>query len=229
MQSKQILSIGLVAATLALGALAATPAQAQFQVRFASGVGSIPDINAAEAAIVNPGATLTAFSPFAVINFGPGGIGGGSPFPGGLSDNFALESLGRLTFNTAGAYVFRVISDDGFRLRTGVDANGAGGVTYSEFTTQRASGTTDGGVVNALAGNFLDTRLTYFEAAGGEDVELSYSRDGGVFQLVGSTADITVSNIGPVTVPESGTVGLMISGFASILGGVLVRRRIAKK
>ncbi|MBC8135221.1 MAG: hypothetical protein H8F28_04935, partial [Fibrella sp.] len=209
MQFKHLSFVGLVAVAVTTAAVVATPAQAQFQVRVAYNAGAISDINGAEAVIANPAATVSAFSPFSVINFlgdgSNGAFGGDSVFPDGRSftNNFALESLGRLTFNTAGSYVFRVTSDDGFRLRTGVDANGAGGVVYSEFVGQRGTGSTDGVVLNALVGTVVDTRLTFFEAGGGESLELQYSRDGGAFQLVGSTQEIAVSNIAPVTVPES--------------------------
>jgi len=230
MKSNYLFCIGVLSAVLSIGAIAASPAQAQFQVRVGYNAGVINNINEGEAALTNPGATISAFSSFSVINFGPGGIGGGSNFPDGRSgtDDFVLEALGRLTFNTAGAYVFRVTSDDGFRLRTGVDAMGAGGATYSEFFGQRASGSTDGAVFAALSGSLLDTRLTYFERGGGEDVELSYSLEGGAFQIVGSTSDITVSAIPAATVPEAGTVGLMLTGCAGMLG-VMIRRRGAKK
>ncbi len=198
----------------------ATAAHAQFFVRTVDGPG------AANVSSINIAETILASEPtagggqFGVINFVGGGtdadFSGGVAFSGGLgnTDNFAMEALARIIFNTPGTYVFQVNSDDGFRLRRDVNADGSGGTVYSEFITPRGPFDTDGPAITippATVG-FTNIRLTYFELNGGEEIEFSYSLNGGPQQLVGSTGDITVQSI-----PEPASlalIGVGLTGFA---------------
>jgi hypothetical protein len=227
--SLSFVAVTRLAAATVLFCLAAAPqfAHAQFQVRTADPTGASPgalqtieDINEAEQ-LFSPanGANISGFSSIPTISFGA--------FPNGMSgtEDFALEALARLTFNTAGNYVLRVSSDDGFRLRTGVAANGTGGSVYSEFLGERASGATDGSAFSAAAGSFQDIRLTYFERGGGEEVFFSYSLNGSGFQTVGATSDISVSAI-PVSTaaaPEPSALALLAPALS--LAGIVIRRR----
>ena len=204
--------------TLLAGAAAAlaSTAEAQFNVRTvdAPGATSILNIDQAE--------TLLATQPtaggggFGVINFRGSGTDadfpGGVNFPGALggTDHFAMEALARIIFNTPGAYVFQVNSDDGFRLRRGVNLDGSGGTVYSEFGTPHGPLDTDGPVITIppVTLGFENFRLTYFEAVGGEEIEFSYSLNGGPQQLVGSTGDLTVQPI-----PEPASFALFGTGF----------------
>ena len=222
----------------ALGAFVAfaPSAHAQFRVRTVSNAGTIGTINAAETAFLSQTATISGFSNYSVINFAGGGgggsISGDNPFPNSLSgtDDFALEAFTSLTFNAAGSYVFRVGSDDGFRLRTGVNADGTGGTIYSEQVNPRGPANTDGAALTQSAGSASNLRLTYFERGGGEEVEFSYSRNGGAFVLVGSTSDITVSpTVGPgFAAPEPGSFALLVSGLFAGVGMMRIRRRRSK-
>lgn len=202
-------------------AVLATAAHAQFVVRTVDGPGSgnISDINLAESILASQPTVGSGL--FGVINFVGGGsdadFPGGVAFPGGFgnTDNFAMEVLARLTINTPGTYVFQVNSDDGFRLRRDVNLDGSGGTVYSEFVNPRGPVDTDGPAVTippATVG-FTNIRLTYFELNAGEEIEFSYSLNGGPQQLVGSTGDITVQPI-----PEPGSlvlIGVGLMGFGA--------------
>ena len=152
---------------------------------------------------------------FATLNFVGGGSDGDFPggvsFPGGLggTDDFALEAVGALIF-TPGSYVFRVNSDDGFRLNIG-------GSLYSEFVSPRGPVGTDGPAIIIPSGvvGYSLFRLTYFEHIGGEEIEFSYSRNDGPQQLVG-TGEITVQQV-----PEPSSLALL----GICLGRFAMRRR----
>ena len=208
----------LVSATITL----ASTVEAQFSVRIvdAPGATEITDINLAESLLISQPALGSGL--FGTINFVGGGsdgdFSGGVAFPGGAggSENFALEALGVILVNVTGSYIFRVNSDDGFRLYRDVNPDGTGGTVYSEFVGPRGPVNTDGPALAISAGTSGVGRLTFFEGHGGEEVELSYSRDGGPFKLVGSTGDITVQPI-----PEPGSLALLGIGLA----GFAARRR----
>jgi hypothetical protein len=174
-------------------------AQAQFSVRgIDAPTGSTNDINQAETLLASQ-PTAGTDSP-AVINYFDGAsdatFPGGTLFPGlGNTEYYALDATGFLTFNTAGSYVFRVNSDDGFRLRFN-------GNVVSEFVNPRGPGFTDTAPILFSVGSTTSLRLTYFEQAGGDEVELSYSLNGGPQALVGSSNDITVRAVATGTVPE---------------------------
>ena len=208
----------LAGAVLAL----ASNAEAQFSVRIvdAPGATEITDINLAESLLLSQPTLGTGL--FNTVNFvgsgSDGDFSGGVAFPGGVggTDNFALEAIGVILVNVTGSYIFRVNSDDGFRLFRDVNPDGTGGTVYSEFTGPRGPFNTDGPALAISAGTSGVGRLTYFDKIGGEEVELSYSLNGGPFKLVGSTGDITVQPI-----PEPGSLALLGAGFA----GFAARRR----
>lgn len=200
----------------------ATTAHAQFSVRIvdAPGATEITDIDVAESLLLSQ-PTLASGS-FGTINFVGGGSDGDFPggvaFPGGVggTENFALEVLTLISVNVTGSYIFRVNSDDGFRLYRDVNPDGTGGTVYSEFVGPRGPFNTDGAALVISAGTSGVGRLTFFENHAGEELELSYSLNGSPFRLIGSTGDITV---GPI--PEPGALALLGAGLA----GFAVRRR----
>ena len=204
----------------ALAVLAlATAAEAQFSVRGidAPGATNITNIDQAESLLASEPTFGTIQSP-AVINYfdgtAAGDVAGDTVFPGlGATDQFALDATGFLTFNTLGNYVFRVHSDDGFRLRFD-------GSLLSEFTGPRSPGATDAPVFSPLSlGSVVGVRLTYFEQAGQSELEFSYSLNGGPQTLVGASNDITVRSTRIVPgVPEPATtLGLFGLAMAAIV------------
>ena len=122
-----------------------------------------------------------------------------------------MEALATIIFNTPGVYIFQINSDDGFRLRKDVNSDGSGGAVYSEFVTPRGPLDSNGAGITIPPATIGSTniRLTYFEQFGGEEIEFSYSLDGGPQQLVGSTGDLTV-----LPIPEPGSLALLGAGFA---------------
>ena len=179
---------------------------------------NIVNIDQAESLLITEPTFGTHFP--SVINYAAGGdadFGGGFAFPGlSGTDDYALDAIGFLTFNTAGSYVFQVNSDDGFRLRLN-------NVVVSEFVGTRGPGDTNTSPLSFAAGDTSSLRLTFFERAGGDEIELSYSLNGGEQTLVGSSSDITVS----ATVPDHATTfGLLSLSMASIM---VFRNRAAKR
>src|SRR5687767_1953388 len=160
--------------TISLVAGMTGTAQAQFSVRGVFGGNpTIDDINEAEAVLGSP----AIGSPYALVNFvgegGDGEFGGGVSFPGipNNSSDFAIEALGTITINNAGSYVFRVNSDDGFRLWTGVNTDGTGGSVLSEFVNPRGPAPTDSAPLVLPGGFSTRGRLTFFERGGGDELE----------------------------------------------------------
>ena len=199
----------------------ASSVNAAFIVRGIDAPTVVGNINQAESLLITQPTVGTHFP--SVINYTDGGdamFGGGFAFPGlSGTDDYALDAIGFLTFNTAGNYVFRVNSDDGFRLRLN-------NVVVSEFVGTRGPAPTDTSALSFAAGATSSLRLTFFERDGGDEIELSYSRNGGEQTLVGSSSDITVSAT-PAQVPDHATTfGLLSLSMASIM---VLRNRAAKR
>ena len=204
--------------TAAVLALAAATVHGQFFVRTVkapTGI-EINDINQAAALLASEPTVGSGF--FDVVNF----VGAGSDadfaqgvsFPGflGDTDDFAIEASGYLSFNRPGTYVFQINSDAGFRFSV-ANAPATTGVVLAEFVGPRsAPGDTNSAalVLPPTTVGYVDVSLTYFERSGGEEIEFSYSLDGGPQQLVGSTSDITIFQI-----PEPTAFALAVIGVLS--------------
>ncbi|SEB54086.1 Carbohydrate binding module (family 6) [Nocardioides exalbidus] len=112
---------------------------------------------------------------------------------GGLQDNFLVHVLANLTIDTAGTYMFRLISDDGSELLIDdelvVDHDGLHGDTAMDGSVTLASG------VHSL-------RINYFEATNGERLTLQWRKPGETaFTLVPSSVLSTEADVTRVTAP----------------------------
>ena len=221
-----------ILSTLFFVVVLVTTAHGQFFVRSAkapAGV-EINDINQAGLLLFSPpNFGLTVGSGFYdVINF----VGAGSDadfaqgvnFPGfiGDTDDFAIAATGYLSFNRPGMYVFQINSDAGFRFSVS-NAPMTTGVTLAEFVGPRSvpADTNTLAISISLEGTFhpLDFYLSYFERAGGEEIEFSYSLDGSPQRLVGSTNDITISQIPEPTALILAGIGALFSFQRRRCGG----------
>jgi hypothetical protein len=222
-----------IGVALGLLCLSAAPASAQYVVRFvdAEAGTQLNTVADTDALLNNPpaGVTQVTVRP-TVINYAGNG-GDGNSFPGGVpfpdpfnnTDDFAMEALFLTRFVTAGSYVFRVNSDDGFQLRIGVSPTGAGGTVFMEADLNRAPADTDSTAQNLTAGQTFANRLIFWERGGGEEIDLQYSLNGGAFQLVGANpAEIVVTPI-----PEPTTLALAGAGLLGVVVGGYRRKRAA--
>ena len=136
-----------------------------------------------------------------VVNFvGDAGTDGrfedGSPFlHGGDPSNLALRATGTLVVPQGGPWTFCVNSDEGFRLKIG-------NVTVMSFTGRRTPVDTFVTRTSLAAGNHA-IELTYFEADGGDEVELSaapgtHDSFSSFFKLIGDTANGGLPVLAPV-------------------------------
>jgi hypothetical protein len=222
-------AIALLAGGLSLAAVA-VPASAQWQVRTVDGGDpEINDINEGETILDNPATPTAGTDTPDVINYSGeadiGLIGGDATFPGGVggTEDFALEGLGVVDIigGTTGTFNLVVNSDDGYRVRVdGTVPND--GVDALEFTAQRDDPDAGAQVVTTTLNDGDVVRLTFFERAGGDNVEFFADSDGNLGTtgdqfLVGSAA----SGIDIVPIPEPATAGLL--GLGAL--GLLARRR----
>ena len=160
----------------------------------------------------NNAADFTVQNP--AISYGDTGF---YPFPTGIGDtnNFFMRFTGLIEVFTAGSYVFRVNSDDGFFLF--ID-----GELVSEFPGPRGAADTDTAFMVLSPGGH-SVELYYFEFAGGDNVIFSYSLDDGAFQTVGTTGDIntvTLSLDAALTINEDSAAASLFS--ASVLDPSMV-------
>jgi len=138
---------------------------------------------------------------------------------GGDTNDYAVLSTGRLVITQAGSYVFATTSDDGARMR--LDSNNDGIFDFSLVDDNlQGQGAPDLSAPVTLTPGAYAIEYRWWERAGGDGAELSASRDGGAFFIVGNDegGGLNVSQI-----PEPGAAGL---GVLSLLG-LLARRRRA--
>jgi len=111
----------------------------------------------------------------------------------GLSNQFASETLANVTITTAGEYAFRLISDDGARLK--VD-----GTTLITHDGTHAATGKDGTVT--LDAGYHSLRIDHFDAQGGQQVTLQWKPPGASdFVLVPASVLSTEADVVRVTAP----------------------------
>ncbi len=111
----------------------------------------------------------------------------------GLEDRFQSEVTGNLDITTAGAYQFRLTSDDGSRLRLDdalvINHDGAHGATAKEGSA-------------TLTAGYHALRLDYFERDGGQQLTLEWRPPGqSAFTVVPNSALSTEAGVVRVTAP----------------------------
>lgn len=99
--------------------------------------------------------------------------GTGSPDPAIPADNFSARWTGQVEAVEGGVYTFSTTSDDGVRLWVG----DTGGASLIDNWTDH-SPTTDVATVALAAGQKVDVRMEYYEAAGGATARLMWKRPG---------------------------------------------------
>ena len=169
------------------------PGSSEFVVTCAHSTQLIESLAQADSALSGNSATLT-HTTAQVINYfdasgggGFGNFGGDVQFPGGGGDDFALRATTTLfiTPAQAGTWTFGFNSDDGGRLK--IDGTNV-------ILDDAEHGTEDRFGTITLAAGPHELELTYFERAGGAEVELFAapgshgSFDGNVFDLIGDPA-----------------------------------------
>jgi hypothetical protein len=112
---------------------------------------------------------------------------------GGFSEQFASEVIANVTIANPGAYTFRLISDDGSRLK--VD-----GTTLITHDGTHAATPVDGTVT--LDAGYHSLRIDHFEAGGGQQITLQWKPPGASgFTLVPASVLSTDAGIIRVTAP----------------------------
>ncbi|ROT31772.1 family 16 glycoside hydrolase [Micromonospora sp. HM5-17] len=111
----------------------------------------------------------------------------------GFEDNFVTHALGNINIPAAGAYTFRLTSDDGSRLYIDdalvIDHDGLHGATSKDGTVTLTEG------YHAL-------RVEYFEAGGGQQLTLSWQPPGASdFAVVPNSVLSTDAGVVRVTAP----------------------------
>ena len=111
----------------------------------------------------------------------------------GFGNQFASETLANVSITTAGEYGFRLISDDGARLK--VD-----GTTLITHDGTHAATPVDGTVT--LDAGYHSLRIDHFDAQGGQQVTLQWKPPGASsFVLVPASVLSTDSGVVRVTAP----------------------------
>ena len=113
----------------------------------------------------------------------------------GMEDNFMSQALGNINITQAGAYTFRLISDDGSRLSIDdalvINHDGLHGATPM-----------DGSVT--LTTGYHSLRVEHFEQGGGQQLTLQWQTPGSTsFVLVPNSALSTDAGVVRVTAPGS--------------------------
>lgn len=112
---------------------------------------------------------------------------------GGLEDNFVVHALANLTIETAGTYLFRLVSDDGSELliddQLVIDHDGLHGATAKDGSITLTEG------VHSL-------RVNYFEGSFGQQLTLQWQRPGeSSFSVVPTSVLSTEAEVTRVTSP----------------------------
>ena len=119
----------------------------------------------------------------------------------GVNDNFAFLWEGFITLPTAGTYTFETVSDDGSKLYFNT-AYSAGANALVNNDGLHAAGSVTGNVT--IAAGTYPIAISFFEATGGESMQVYWTGPGIARQLIPASAFTT----GGTTTPPSTTNGL---------------------
>ena len=187
--------------------------QSGFDVQQAFSSGTVTSLANADAVLAGTGRLSNWVGAASNVNFlsggAPDGNFTGTAFPAGAGNNFALRATGVITIPTAGNWTFGTNSDDGVRLK--ID----GSAVITDDTSH--ANADKFGTVNLSAGTHT-IDLVFFEAAGGEAVELfaqagSFSTWNTNFKLIGGSGGLAVVRSAP-TYTWSITSGSLPAGLS---------------
>ena len=123
----------------------------------------------------------------------------------GVNDNFAFLWEGFITLPAAGQYTFETVSDDGSKLYFNTAYSAAASALVNNDGLHAASSAT--GVITMAVGTY-PIAISFFEATGGESMQVYWSGPGIVRQLIPNSA-FTTSGI----TPPASTAGLNYKYF----------------
>ncbi len=141
---------------------------------------------------------------------------------GGDSDDYAFQGIGKLVIDSTGSYQFRTTSDDGARLRIDLNFDAdfldPGELVISDDALQGQSNQVNS-LLLTLDPGLYNIEYTWFERGGGAGGELSASKDGGAFIILGNDEG---GGLNVVQIPEPATALLGAAGLLAF-----IRRRRA--
>ncbi|MGF0538175.1 DUF5801 repeats-in-toxin domain-containing protein, partial [Agrobacterium sp. ES01] len=183
-------------------------ASSGFSIELARSSGEIVNLASADALLAGTNQASKEETTSSTVNFGPGGrFGGGSNFPGGGGDEFAVRATGEINITTSGTWTFGTHSDDGVRLM--ID----GQVVILDDTTH--PGQDRFGQIYLTAGEHT-IELVYFEHEGGELVELfaqsgAHSSWNDGFKLIGDVANGGLAVADVLSIDENNVAGAVVA------------------